>query len=144
MRGRRSSGFLLVEITIALSIFCGVLAVLLVGLQGAGETTALAMERTRAACRLDALLGELRFTAREARRQKTAGLAEGLTTITSSDESTRLRGERCTIVAEPWAEDKRLAKVTVALTWQSRGGHQRSMSAVTLLRTRLSKPLEPE
>jgi len=124
---RRPGGFLLVEITVALSIFCGVLALLLVGLQQAAETTALEMERTRAACRLERTLAEVR-----------RGIVEltdgGDVTLPPPAPEDALPDETCIVGTRPWDAHPQLRRVTVTVQWRSRRRREAALTAETVVR----------
>ena len=129
---RHSRGFLLVELIVALGIFSGVVAVMLLALQRSPETSALDMERTRAACRIDRVLQELR-------RGIIPVPHDDSITLPPPAEDAALPGEKCIVKVNPWDGHEALHRLTVTVHWQSRRKRQRSMSATTLVRTKRLK-----
>ncbi len=133
---RRSTGFLMVELLVALGIFCGVLVILFLALSGAGEATAVAIERATAALRLSQVLQEVRRGIIQVR--------EGSSVEVTPADGGPLEAQKCVVKVEPWPKDAALRKVTITVKWQSRKEHGRSMSAVTLVRTKRLKHAEAE
>jgi len=127
----RPHGFLLAELLVAISIFCGVLMMLFVALTRAGEMAAQTSERTHAACRLSQVLDEVRLGVIEVGR-------DGVAEISPPGRERSLRGERCVVRVVPWPEDNALQHVTVTVEWQSARGRPSSLVGSTLVpRTRL-------
>ena len=123
---KRSAGFLLMEVIVALGIFCGVLMVLLLTMGRATDLAAMDAERVAAASRVDRVLEEARL---------------GLTPLEASSEvdvarpaeEESLRNESCRLKTEPWEDSPGLLKLTVTLRWKTRTGRDCSASAVTLV-----------
>jgi hypothetical protein len=120
------------ELLVAICIFCGVLMMLLVALNRAGEIAALNVERTHAACRLSQVLDEIRLGVRK----------DSVTVIVPPAGEGSLRGERCVVRVAPWPEDATLQQVTVTVEWQSERGRRSSLSASTLVSGKRMKSKE--
>ena len=134
---RRPGGFLLAELTTAITIFCAVLLVLLFAISRAGELAAVNLERTQAASDLDKMLAEMRYAVARMNSNEIEKLRHAtVTRRPDSDDPTR---KKLIIKMDLWGPHKRLVKVTARVEWLSAAGGKRSMSATTLVRTKRLK-----
>ena len=125
---RRLRGFLMVELAISVALFGAVLLVLLGAITRVGRTARMNEENLHAATRL----GEMTEGVRNGDVPVTPGKVR---TLATPEDEARLKNETCTIAVEPWPGDRTLSRVTVTVNWRSVRGVDRSVRAVTLVRT---------
>ncbi len=125
---RHNRGFLSVELTVSFAIFGILLFTFFDAVVTSRRSARINEERLSAASRL----GELT----EGVRHGDIAVSPGKSREVPADEKrAALRNEKCTLKVEPWPGDKSLSKVTVTVCWYSARRVDRSVEAVTLVRT---------